>query len=79
MAGKQVLRPGGHAYNRQSVERALIHRLGPIGTGWRLDNSGWIVQTPVGEVKLRTLREAALFVVGARVGARLISDGEVEG
>lgn len=59
----------GHSYSQDSVERALTHHLGQGGsTGWTLDETKGHYLVPVGTglLRLTTLKEAFIFVVGLR-------------
>lgn len=66
---------GTHTYNRETVERALTIHLGPEGSAstWTRDGKGgYHVNTRRFALHLRTLREAAVYVVGmADKAARL--------
>lgn len=49
-------------YNRESVERALVVHFGDRGD-WQADGKGgYTISTAIGIVRLRTLREAAIYV-----------------
>jgi hypothetical protein len=53
-----------YRYSRDSVERALTAHFGSLH--WRVDgHGGYTVDTAIGPVTLRTLRETALFVIAA--------------
>lgn len=56
-----------HRYTRESVERALTVHVGEGGArGWQRKGSGYTVSTGIGIITLRTVREAAIFVVACR-------------
>lgn len=79
----QRLGPGhGHQYNRETVERALVLHLGPEGSAatWTRDGKGgYHVATRRFNIHLRTLREAAVYVVGmADKAARLAAEAKGE-
>lgn len=59
-------------YTRESVERGLTHHLGQGGQeGWIPDGrGGYKITTGIGIIQLRTLRDAALFVIGMAEGKR---------
>lgn len=61
-------------YNRESVERALTLHLGPqgqSGKSWLARmNGSYTVDTAIGVINLKTLREAAIFVIGLAEGKR---------
>lgn len=57
-----------YRYNRESVERGLTAHFGGEGTaqGWVRNEKGYIVSTGRGLVRLKSVREAALFCVAAK-------------
>lgn len=61
-------------YTRESVERALTHHFGAQGVrqdSWLATmDGGYSIVTGIGVIKLRTLRDAALFVIGMAEGKR---------
>lgn len=74
----RLARPSGHVYTRGSVERALTHHFGQgSATGWSSNGKGGylVACSKVGVVELRTLREAALFVIAAAEKASRVRRG----
>ncbi len=72
-------RPSGYRYNRGSVERALTHHFDEGFTGWSPNGKGgYLVSTGIGIVELKTLREAALFVIAASEKQRRIEAAELK-
>lgn len=61
-------------YTKESVERALTHHFGPQGVkqdSWlACMDGGYSIVTGIGVIKLRSLRDAALFVIGMAEGQR---------
>lgn len=66
----KLSRLSGHRYNRESVERALTLHFG--GTWATNGKGGYTISAGIGIVELKTLREAALFVVAAAEKERRI-------
>lgn len=65
--------PGFHArYNRDSVERALTVHFGDTGE-WQRAGAGYTIGTAIGIIRLRSLREAYLFVVACAEKDRLLA------
>lgn len=67
--------PPHYRYNRASIERALTIHFGAPGTSphtWSVKDKSYIVPTSIGLVELRTLREAALFVIACAEKGRRI-------
>lgn len=59
---QMLCRPNSYRYTRESIERALTHHFGNTGI-WLRSKNGYILTTGIGIVELKTLREAALFVI----------------
>lgn len=66
-------------YSRSSVERALDHHFGTTPyTGWQADGKGgYSISSGIGIIRLRTLREAWLFVIASAEKARRLDRKEV--
>ncbi len=72
----RLSRPSGYQYNRGSVERALTLHFTEGYKGWTSNaKGGYLIHTGIGIVELRTLREAALFVIAAaEKGRHLVAE-----
>jgi hypothetical protein len=69
----RLSRPSGYQYDRGSVERALTHHFTAGHKGWTsTEKGGYLVTTDIGITELKTLREAALFVIAAAEKGRRV-------
>lgn len=60
-----------YKYNRESVERGLTAHFGQGGEqGWSRYEKGYVIPTGKGLVRLKSVREAALFCIAAKEGIR---------